>query len=593
MKHPARLTRSPALIARFARRRLLVRVRPLALAAAVALGASGPVVHAQTVITPLTGAGQTATVVSTQGNQTVVNTQSLRDGNAFSTYSAFQVGQGDTVKLAVPKGANWWVNIVRDARVRVDGRLESRLTDGSIGGNIMFVDSHGFAVGPSGQVDVGRLTFAAPSTTFVDGLLAGGGVLSGAAVSGLLAGQFERSATGAVDIQGRVTAQDGVSLMAGAGGGAVRAVSITGQVVVQGRAAGSAVNLGDLKTLAPLQDLDGVIDITTPGSIKLDGVLISDSSLWRRAGAVRVVAGTDIDVGANARVSASGAAGSGQAGGQVALFAHRDIANAPGAVLRAHGDGAGKGGDIEYSGLRKLTLNSMKFDAGSDTGQGGLVFVDPADAVVAGNNLTGGADFVYAGDDTLTVQAGAVINTRQVAGGADATNAGVASTGDSGSIRLAAPHITVETGSLLDATVVNQGGTSYAAGDITLSAKNSSNWETLVSLADASASIDVAGTLKGRDVTLVASIESSAQFGGTAGSIQQELLNLALEKLASPLALSLAFVQATGDATVTIRPTAVLAASRDISITAMADRSAGAELAAEGSAKAKIGRAHV
>src|SRR5690606_16862894 len=162
----------------------------------------------------------------------------------------FQAGRGDTVKMAVPTGANWWVNIVRDARLRVDGPLESRLTDGSIGGNIMFIDSHGLGVGPTGQGHVGRLSVAAPATALRDGLLAGGGVLSGAAVNGLLAGQFERSATGAVDIQGGITALDGVSLMAGAGGGVGAAVSIAGQVVVQGRAAGSAVILGDLKSLA-------------------------------------------------------------------------------------------------------------------------------------------------------------------------------------------------------------------------------------------------------------------------------------------------------------------------------------------------------
>ena len=128
------------------RRRFLVKVRPLALAAAVALGASSPMVLGQTVITPLKGVGQTQTVVSTQGNQTTVTTQSLRDGNAFSTYSNFTVGQGDQVKMLVPKDANWWVNIVRDAQVRVDGRLESRLANGSIGGNLLFIDSHGFAI---------------------------------------------------------------------------------------------------------------------------------------------------------------------------------------------------------------------------------------------------------------------------------------------------------------------------------------------------------------------------------------------------------------------------------------------------------------
>ncbi|QHE87193.1 leukotoxin LktA family filamentous adhesin [Hydrogenophaga sp. BPS33] len=589
MKLSALTIRTRARMARLARRRLLVRVRPMALAAAVALGATGPMVHAQTIITPLTGAGQTATVVSTQGAQTVVSTQSLRDGNAFSTYSAFQVGQGNTVTMAVPQGANWWVNIVRDSRVTVNGLLESRLTNGSIGGNIMFIDSHGFAVGPTGQVNVGRLSFAAPSTAFVDGLLAGGGVLSGATVNGLLAGEFERSATGAVDIQGRITALDGVSLMGGAGGGVGPAVSITGQVMVQGRAAGSAVNLGDLKSLAPLQDLDGVIDITTPGSIRLDGVLISDSSLWRRAGAVRVVAGNDIGVGANARVSASGAAGSGEAGGQVTLFAQRDIANEQGAELRARGDGAGAGGAIEYSGLRDLTLSSMKFNAGSDAGQAGLVFVDPAHATVEGENLTGGADFEYAGDDTLTVKTGAVINTRDVGTG-DATDPGVASVGDSGDIRLAAPHITVEAGSLLDASVVNEYGSNYSAGDITLTAHNTSNGQTLVGLADADASIDVAGLLLGRNITLEASVNSSAVFGGDAGAVQQALVDLTLGKagLDLPLSLSMAYVEAKGDATVTVRDTAVLDATDDISIIALAEREAGAELQTGGTSSVNL-----
>lgn len=588
MKFAALTTRTPAQLARIARRRLLVRVRPLALAAAAALGATGPVVHAQTVITPITGTGQTETVVSTQGSQSVITTQSLRDGNAFSTYSAFQVGRGDTVQLAVPQGANWWVNIVRDARVRVDGLLESRLSGGGIGGNIMFIDSHGFAVGSSGRVNVGRLSFAAPSTAFVDALLDGGGVLSGAAVNGVLAGNFARSSTGAVDIQGRITAQDGVSLMAGAGAGASRAVSISGQVTVQGRSAGSAVNLGNLKSLAPLRDLDGVIDITTPGSIKLDGVLISDSSQWGRAGAVRVVAGNDIDVGANARVSASGAAGSGDAGGQVALFAQRDIANAPGAELRARGDGAGAGGEIEYSGLRTLSLNSMKFDAGSDSGAAGRVFVDPAHAVIEGENLTGGGNFEYAGEDTLTVKEGALINTRNVATGNDARDTTVASAGASGDIVLAARHITVEGNSLLNASVVNQGGTSYHAGDIRLTSLNSSSGQTLVSLADANASIQVAGTLRGRDIALEASIESSAQFGGAAAGIQEKALELVLKGMDAPLGLSLAYVEAKGNATIAVAGTAIIEASRDISIAAKADRAASAEVATEGSSKANL-----
>ena len=579
-----------------ARRRLLVRVRPMALAAAVALGASSPMVLGQTLITPLKGSGQTNTVVSTQGNQTTVTTQSLRDGNAFSTYSNFAVGQGDQVKMLVPKDANWWVNIVRDAQVRVDGRLESRLTNGNIGGNLLFIDSHGFAVGPKGQIDTGRLSFAAPSTAFVDGLLNSiqNGGLSSATVNKVLGGDFDRSATGSVNIQGRVNAAEGVSLMAGYGGTDTHAVNVSGQVVVNGRVAGSAVNLGDLKSLAPMQDVDGVIDITTPGSIMLNGLLISDSAQFTRAGAVRVVAGQDIMVTANAKVSASGAAGSGQAGGQIALMAHRDIANEAGSKLYARGDGAGSGGVIEYSALGSMLLNGLRFDAGSQNGVSGQIILDPTLATITGTTLTGGADISYVtpdGGDTITVKSGAIINTRKVADGEDATSAAAVSTGNSGSIKITSPNIVIESGALLDASVKNAGASTFTAGDINLIAKQSSNWGTFVSLSDANASINVAGTLKARDINMLASIESEAVYGGALGSLQQGLMAIGSSLLASPLNLSLAYVQATGNAKVSLAGTADVNASRDLSITAKADRYAGAEQQVEGSAKANLGAA--
>jgi len=576
------------------RRRLLVQVRPLALAAAVALGAVSPMVMGQTVITPLQGAGQTNTVVSTQGKQTTITTQSLRDGNAFSTYSNFVVGQGDQVKMLVPQNANWWVNIVRDAQVRVDGRLESRLANGQIGGNLLFIDSHGFAVGPKGQIDTGRLTFAAPSTAFVDGLLGSiqNGGLSGASVGSVLGGQFERSATGSVNIQGRINAAEGLTLMAGHGGTDTHAVTVSGQVVVNGRVAGSAVNLGDLKSLTPLQDVDGVIDITTPGSVMLNGMLLSDSAQFTRAGAVRVVAGQDIAVTANAKLSASGAAGSGQAGGQVTLMAHRDIANQAGAQMHARGDGAGAGGAIEYSGMGHMLLDGMRFDAGSQSGVSGQILLDPAVANITGTTLTNGTNISYTtpdGGDTVTVRSGAIINTRKVADGQDATNATVDSTGNSGKITITSPNIVVESGAVLDASVKNSGGTTYTAGDINFNAEQSSNWATFVALSNANTSIDVAGTLKGRDINLYAFSQSKALFGGVASSVQEKAVDLAMTYMQSPLRLSLTYVEAKGDAKVDIQGTASIQASNDLFITAKADRYAGAQQAVGGSALANLG----
>ena len=548
----------------------------------------------QTVITPLQGAGQTNTVVSTQGKQTTITTQSLRDGNAFSTYSNFAVGQGDQVKMLVPQGANWWVNIVRDAQVRVDGRLESRLANGNIGGNLLFIDSHGFAVGPQGRIDAGRLVFAAPSTAYVDGLLSNlqNGGLSGATVGQVLGGQFERSATGSVNIQGHIHAAEGLTLMAGRGGTDAHAVTVSGQVVVNGRVAGSAVNLGDLKSLMPLQDVDGVIDITTPGSIMLNGMLLSDSAQFTRAGAVRLVAGQDIAVTAQAKVSASGAAGSGQAGGQVTLMAHRDIANQAGAQLHARGDGAGAGGAIEYSGMGHMTLDGMRFDAGSQSGVSGQILLDPTVANITGTTLTGGADITYntpEGGDQVTVKSGAIINTRKVADGQDATSASVLSTGHSGSITINSPNIVVESGALLDASVINQGGTTYSAGDIHLNAEQSSNWATFVALSNANTSIDVAGTLKGHDIDLYAFSQSKALFGGVAASVQEKAVDLAMTYMQSPLRLSLTYVEAKGDAKVNIQGTASIQASNDLTVTAKADRYAGAQQQVGGSALANLG----
>ena len=101
------------------RRHLRVKVQPLALAALAALGAAAPMVSGQTVIVPIgSGAGATQTVVSTQGNQHQISTATLRDGNAFSTYSQFQVGSGDVATLRMPQGA------ISATRVRRRGRQE-------------------------------------------------------------------------------------------------------------------------------------------------------------------------------------------------------------------------------------------------------------------------------------------------------------------------------------------------------------------------------------------------------------------------------------------------------------------------------------
>ncbi|MGV0984367.1 MAG: leukotoxin LktA family filamentous adhesin [Limnohabitans sp.] len=586
------------------RRHQVVRVGRLPLAAAVALGAPMPWALAQTaatVITPLTGSSATQTVLGqSQSGTKVITTATLRDGNAFNNFSLFQIGTGDTVKMVVPTGANWLVNVVRDGRVQIDGLLQGRLgaENGVLGGNLLFIDSHGFAVGPNGRVDTGRLTFAAPSTTFVDAMLASGPGMSASQVTGILTGQFERSDTGNVQIDGEIHAQDGVQIMAGKGTGSVRAVTVNGSIVIDGRKAGSAVNLGNLRSLTPVLEADGVIDITTPGDLLINGKLLADASHWTQAGAVRVVAGGDIALGAQSLVSASALAGSEGQGGQATLFAYGSVSNALGATLAARGDGFGAGGFIELSAAKSVQIGGLTMDAGSDTGKAGLAYIDPADLLITGSIYTNGANLSLDATQTLRVNTGVTLNTRRVT--ADAASAsGVSgaataitnnpltrSLGNSGNITLTAPSITVQSGATLDASVINQSGTTYAAGDITLTATQANSGTTFISLADANASIDVAGTLTGRNVTLSASIESAASFGGSSATIQQEAIALMLGDV--PFTASLSYVEAKGNATVTLQPTAVLKATENITLSAMADRSVSIETEAAGSSKANL-----
>ncbi len=566
--------------------RLSAPVSPLSLAAALALGAQVPWAAAQTVITPLQGSAATQTVVTSAGGVHKVTTATLRDGNAFNHLSELKVGRGDTVGMVVPQGANWLVNVVRDGRIQVDGRLQGKLESGAVGGNLLFIDSHGFAVGPGGRVDAGRLVFASPSAAFVDRLLGEGAGLSAGSVSGVLRGSFDRSSSGVVQIDGEVHATDGVQIMAGEGAGAAQAVAVRGQISVSGRQGGAAVNVGGVRSLTPLVEHNGVIDITTPGNILLNGKLLSDGSHW--AGAVRVVAGGDVHLGAGALVSASAPAGSGGAGGSVTLFAHGSATSTPGATLRARGDGSGDGGFVEFSAAKKVTLDGLVLDAGTDSGASGQAYVDPDDVeVVSELVVTSGTDHTIEANVSVTVAENVTISTRQTGAATNAQGEKL-STGNSGNLTIKAPSITVGAGAVLDASAINANGSTWQAGDITLLAQNSSEGETLVTLANADASIDVAGTLKGKNITMEASVASSASFGGETGVIQQEALNLALEGIDSPLALSLAYVEAKGNATITVRPTAVLTATQDITLTALAERSASAEVQAEGSAKANL-----
>ena len=105
--------------------------------------------------------GRTQTQLVTKGSFTGITTTTIQNGNAFNSFSRFNVDQGNTVNLYIPDAADRLVNIVRDGRSDINGTLNS-YRNGTIGGDVFFLNPHGIVVGSSGVINTGSLTLATP-----------------------------------------------------------------------------------------------------------------------------------------------------------------------------------------------------------------------------------------------------------------------------------------------------------------------------------------------------------------------------------------------------------------------------------------------
>jgi filamentous hemagglutinin family protein len=159
--------------------------------------------HAQQIVTD----GRTQTTLSVNGAVTNVTTATIANGNAFNSFSKFDVNTGNTVNLYVPDGADRLVNVVRDRQTSIDGILNS-YKSGEIGGDVYFLNPNGIVVGEKGVVNTGRLTLSTPTAEFADDLVNSQGAISHARVDQMVRGEVPLSQNGSVRILGAVNARD-------------------------------------------------------------------------------------------------------------------------------------------------------------------------------------------------------------------------------------------------------------------------------------------------------------------------------------------------------------------------------------------------
>jgi filamentous hemagglutinin family protein len=464
--------------------------------------------------------GRTATAVSTSGSVTDVRTATVSNGNAFNSFASFSVPVRTTANLHLPSASANLINIVRDERTNIDGILNA-IKDGRIGGNVWFANPHGFVVGATGVVNVGSLSVTTPTQQFVNGFFLSPGNPDQAAVASLLAGTAPRSGTGLVSIQGQVNAIEGVSLSGGL-------INVGGAVFSGARFVGSApdfsdvVNVNGISSATNVIAKEGRVTIVADGDVALSGTVAAPGGPGVRGGDISIRAGGSVDLAAGANVSARGN-GADSAGGTVYVWADNAASMQAGARMDADAGTSGDGGLVELSAKNLVALNGGQLSAeGRQGGQAGTVLIDPTNLTGSGSDYFSATNYVLTASDSITLD-NVVIATRNVAAG-DRTRANIdaaTSTGNSGSITLQAPGITLKNGTRLLA----HAGAGFTAGDITLTATKSDHMAGFRAV-DATTRIDIDGaTLKGRNISAIATSDAGYDWGGNPAEVAVRAVN--------------------------------------------------------------------
>ncbi len=437
--------------------------------------------------------GRTQTTVSASGGATSVHTSTTSGSNAFNSFSTFAVGGGQMVNMHLPGGSANLINMVTDSRVTINGMLNS-IKGNKIGGNVFFASPHGFLVGSGGVVNVGSLTVSTPTRSFLDTFFTDTGDIDALSVGALLDGSAPDEG-GAITIDGTVNAMGGVRFRGGSvriSGTVYRGAKFVGLapdfsdvVNVNGLAAGTKIVEVDGRIQVVAEDdpaaavtpvasaaeedsenQTGSVDIQASQDVSVSGVIRNEGSEGVSGGQIAIQAGNNITLESGANISAAGL-GNNSSGGTVYMMAANSAVAQTGALVNTSAGATGDGGAIEFSARKNVELAGGQFRASSTTGTMGTVLIDPETVTVSADYYSGGANHNIVADNTITVNAGVVVSTRNVDGGDTANQTTAASVGNSGNLNLQAGSITLEAGSAL---VSHSDVVGFTGGDITINA---------------------------------------------------------------------------------------------------------------------------
>lgn len=268
------------------------------------------------------------------------------------------------------------------------------------------------------------------------------------------------------------------------------------------------INITGTVEAKSLQEKDGEIVLSgDEGNVAISGNLNASAAENGARGGKINITGNDIEVLDGAKIEALGY-GIDSNGGSIFVMGQGTSTLNAGSLLDASAGTSGDGGFIEFSSKSNVELAGGVMLAEAQDGNAGNILIDPTDLIISTNQFTGGANVTYQADNTLTVNAGVLISSRQVAAGGDHLTAN--SIGNSGNITFEAQTITIGSG----AKILAQGTGSFTGGDVNILATQDAVTVTpLINYNDSHAKITINNaTIKGDDVNIIATSTAGRTF---------------------------------------------------------------------------------
>ncbi|MGN6460687.1 MAG: leukotoxin LktA family filamentous adhesin, partial [Pseudolabrys sp.] len=321
----------------------------------------------------------------------------------------------------------------------------------------------------------------------------------------------------------------------------------------------------------------GTISVSAKNDVRIGAKANISANSNNGPGGTVLVTGRDIVVAGYGTLSAKSVNGD---AGTVRIIADRSLVVEPNALFDVSSAQA-NAGIVELSSYGTFNLqNGFTVNGSAPNGRAGTLITDPPDVVVGDPNsdsgvtlsnsdivaavnstsagmtylIPAGNEFLLAANGvirgqrsdgttvnikiaaTKSITIDGIIDTRAYSGALVTTtlaDASKFSTGSSGSVTLESQKITISAGGKVLADVNNAtgaGATSYAGGDITLTAVHTDHQAQLASNADAE--ISIAGALAGRNITATAKADASTNFQNSALGMAQFAAGFLLGALA-------------------------------------------------------------